>query len=104
MKLIVIKNLTKRPISFLLLHQVVCVKLGQCLCKDGIPKSVHISVGAEATTNEEIIETDEFKKAKKKKEISIRNVIIKNKKMTTAKKVDTIGKAGRNRKLGSRKN
>jgi hypothetical protein len=46
-KEIVIRNLSKRPLIFILTHDEVCKKVGQCFCKNGKPHTIHALVGVD---------------------------------------------------------
>ncbi len=68
---ITIMNLTKQPKNFVLPHQLVCIKLGKCLCKNGLPASIHILVGQSVEAYRAALNAPDIKKALAKKQIAI---------------------------------
>ena len=45
MRTVTILNRGKRKLTFVLLHQEVCVKAGKCYCSDGKPGALHLPAG-----------------------------------------------------------
>jgi len=76
-----IKNLTKKPMMFVLPHQKVCVASGRCLCnKDGSPSSLHVPAGHKTPADAGVVNAPEIVKAlKRKKQVIIIEQIKENK-------------------------
>ena len=76
-----IVNVTSRPRSFVLGHQQVCVKVGVCSCKKGLPSSVHIMPGCKIITDAKLLLCDDYVATKKremrtgKQEIAVKEIV-----------------------------
>lgn len=72
MRQVIIRNLTKQMKIFVLPHQIVCVKGGRCLCRNGSPASVHVpALRRSAAMPGAVCEAPDIKRALAKKEIAI---------------------------------
>lgn len=81
-----IKNITNKPMMFVLPHQKVCVVSGRCLCnKDGSPSSLHIMAGCKVEADGAVVHAPDVAKTLKSKKRQIVIEQIKEKKVVEKK-------------------
>ena len=68
---IVIRNKTKAVKIFILAHDEVCLKSGQCFCRNGKPISVHVPVGIDTPANTAVLQSSEVVRAINNRQIVI---------------------------------
>jgi len=68
---IVIRNKTKTARIFILAHEEVCLKAGQCFCRNGKPISVHVPVGIDTPAHTVALRSSEVVRAINNRQIVI---------------------------------